>query len=84
MVVTKELRMFSSTRLVALRQGQSLSRSDLHRALVRRGLTRCRSLIDRWETGKSEPSASEAALLAAVLGASLEQLFAVEIVAPNP
>lgn len=68
--------MFSSTRLVALRQQQMLSRSDLHRALVRRGLTRCRSLIDRWETGKSEPSASEVAMLAAVLGTTLDQFFA--------
>ena len=76
--------MFSSTRLVALRQGQSLSRSDLHRALVRRGLTRCRSLIDRWETGKSEPTASEAALIAVVLGARLDQLFTTEPAPANP
>ena len=51
------------------------------RAPVRRGLTRCRSPIDRWETGKSEPSASEAALRAVVLAASLDQLFTVDPIA---
>lgn len=67
--------MFSHARLIANRQERGLSRSDLHRALVRRGLSRCRSLIDRWETGRSEPSASEAAHIAAVLGVPLDALF---------
>lgn len=67
--------MFSHARLAALRAQRGLSRSDLYRALVQRGLARCRSLIDRWESGTSEPSASEAALLATVLAVPLNELF---------
>lgn len=68
--------MFSYPHLVALRQSRGWSRSDLHRALILRGHTMCRSLVDRWETGRSEPSASAAAALAAVLNVPMESLFA--------
>ena len=67
--------MFSSAKLVRVRESRGFSRSDVHRALVRQGMDCCRSLIDRWESGRSEPSASEAELLARTLGVPLTELF---------
>lgn len=68
--------MFSSAKLMAARESAGMSRSDLHRALVRVGVDRCRALVDRWESpGGSVPSANEAAALAAVLGIRLDELF---------
>lgn len=67
--------MFASDRLVLLRAERGLSRSALHRALVRRGCERCRALINRWEAGTSEPSANDVELLAEVLGVSVDELF---------
>jgi transcriptional regulator with XRE-family HTH domain len=67
--------MFSCNQLTALRGERGLSRSDLHRALVRRGFERCRALINRWEAGTSEPTASEVALLAETLHVPVASLF---------
>ena len=74
--------MFSFDQLAALRQARGLSRSDLHRALVRRGFEGCRARINRWESGASEPSASEVALVAEVLDVPIADLFA-RTVAPS-
>ena len=76
--------MFSHARLVSLREERGISRSDLHRALILRGLNRCRSLIDRWETGRSEPSATEVALLAAVLDVPIDRLFDLALQPAHP
>lgn len=67
--------MFNHDRLVATRVARKLTRSDLHRALVRRGFDRCRAMINRWEDGTSLPTANEVALLAATLGVPVESLF---------
>ena len=67
--------MFLCSRLSVLRLERGLSRSALHRALVRRGLDRCRALLNRWEAGTSVPSANEVALLAATLDVPVEALF---------
>ena len=71
--------MFSSHQLTALREARGLTRSELHRALVRRGFNGCRALINRWETGTSEPSASEVALLATVLDNAVADFFILNV-----
>lgn len=67
--------MFSPTSLTRIRERRGLTRSAVHRALVRRGLERCRSMVDRWESGRSEPSASEVEHIAAVLEVPIADLF---------
>lgn len=74
--------MFACNQLVTLREERELSRSDLHRALVRRGFEGCRARINRWESGASEPSANEVALVAEVLDVPIADLFA-PTVAPS-
>lgn len=67
--------MFSYVKLVTARESSGFTRSSFHRALIRGGLDRCRALVDRWESGRSEPSASEVATIARVLGVRIEDLF---------
>lgn len=66
---------FSPERLAALRLEHCGSRSDLYRALVQSGYLGCRSMIDRFENARSEPSASEVWLIACVLGVPIDALF---------
>lgn len=66
---------FSPERMVALRTERGWSRSEFYRLAVRRGFRRCRSMIDRYELGRAEPPASEAWLIASVLGVPLDALF---------
>lgn len=70
--------MFSSANLTASRVRQGLSRSQLHEELILRGLRRSRSLIDHWETGKSEPRAGEIEALAGILHVPITDFFANE------
>lgn len=67
--------MFSTSRLMQIRTDRHLTRSQVHRELVRAGSECCRSLVDRWESGRSEPSASDLELLANVLQVPMADLF---------
>jgi len=62
-----ERAMFLCERAVSLREALGLSRSDLHRAMVRAGYNGCRAQINRWERGDAEPSVREVVLLATAL-----------------
>lgn len=70
--------MFSPDRLKASRVLADLSRSDLHRKLVMAGVTRCRAMINRWEDGLAEPTASDLEALATALNVRIEDLFVQE------
>ncbi|MFH1464783.1 MAG: helix-turn-helix transcriptional regulator [Pseudomonadota bacterium] len=67
--------MFSPANLERIRIHRGWSRSELHRRLVRRGLDRCRALIDLWASGRAEPRATEVEVLAEVLQVPLQDLF---------
>ena len=66
---------FSHEKLAKLRHARGLSRSALHRELVRRGHTLCRSLVNKWELARSIPSANDAWMLALVLEVPIADLF---------
>ena len=67
--------MFAHARITSSRIRCGFSRSKLHQELVLVGVRRCRALIDHWETGRSEPRASELFGLASVLGVPISDFF---------
>ena len=75
--------MFSSASLTASRVRRGFTRSQLHHELVIVGIRRCRSLIDHWESGKSEPRASEIEALSRVLDVPLSDFFVSTHAAPG-
>lgn len=67
--------MFSPTRLRRARLQRGLSRSQLHQELILLGVLRCRAMMDLWESGRSEPRASEVQALATILQIPIADLY---------
>ncbi|MFH1468342.1 MAG: helix-turn-helix transcriptional regulator [Pseudomonadota bacterium] len=67
--------MFSPTRLMMFRLRRNLTRSQLHNELILLGHRRCRAMINRWETGAVEPTATDLQFLARALRAPLDSFF---------
>ncbi len=67
--------MFSPTRLKHYRGRRYLTRSQLHNELVLLGHRRCRAMINRWESGAVEPSATDLLFLSRALRVPLDAFF---------
>jgi transcriptional regulator with XRE-family HTH domain len=68
---------FDPRRLVGARLKRGMNQGDLAYELRRRhGIKADQGQISRWETGKNTPRAHVIPALAAVLGVSMEQLYA--------